>query len=179
MLPCLVTLTLQHRRRSSALPPNGHVSLSLLSLPPYFNTSSRRSCSLTRKRHPLFSIACTLFSTRNSAHPFYFLSPAHSLPKTPGGGGSTGLSKQSICFPAHLTTIESICFPPIRSNPFRILLFRNTEGGAPPCFKLRGLSAGTHHREPAKFRSSAAAPFLRRPRESALPPPRTGVNCAP
>jgi hypothetical protein len=42
----------------------------------------------------LFSIAYTLFLIHNVVHPLYFLTAAHSLPKTPGGGGSQ-LSKNS------------------------------------------------------------------------------------
>jgi hypothetical protein len=43
-----------------------------------------------KKRDPLFSIAYTLFAIRNFAHLFCFLIAAHSLAKTPGGGGSAG-----------------------------------------------------------------------------------------
>src|SRR5271165_3518038 len=62
------------------------------SFPHYFVTSSPRSSALPQNRSPLFSIPYTLFSIHNSAHPLYFLKPAHSLPKTPGG--SIGISNQ-------------------------------------------------------------------------------------
>jgi hypothetical protein len=39
------------------------------------------------KRNPLFSIRYTLFLIPLSAYPYYFLCLAHSLGKTPGGGG--------------------------------------------------------------------------------------------
>src|SRR5271165_5398395 len=47
----------------------------------------------SQNRDPLFSIACALFSIHNFVYPHYFLSPAHSLPKTPGGG--IGISNQT------------------------------------------------------------------------------------
>src|SRR5277367_868756 len=75
-------------------PPNTH----------YVVTSLLRSCISTPKRDPLFSTACALFLIRNSVYPLYFVRPAHSLPKTPGGRGSNGLRISH----SHVTAMESI-----------------------------------------------------------------------
>jgi hypothetical protein len=44
-----------------------------------------------QKHSSFFSMTCTLFAIRNFVYPYCFLSPAHSLPKTPGGRGTRGL----------------------------------------------------------------------------------------
>src|SRR5271165_3347311 len=69
----------------------------------YFATSLLRSSVLPKDRDPLFSMPYTLFSIYNFSHPLYFLSPAHSLPKTPGGGVSTFLRNS----PGLVTPLES------------------------------------------------------------------------
>ena len=83
-----------------------------------------------KKNDPLFSIACTLFSIRNSPYPDYFLSPAHSLPKTPGGAGTAASQFRS----SRVTPMESISFANVPSNPFRMILFRKSGTGSLPSF---------------------------------------------
>src|SRR5271168_1676659 len=92
-------------------------------------TTSLRPCARPQKRDPLFSIACALFLIRNSVHPLYFVRPAHSLPKTPGGG--VGVASQ---IPNHIPTItvtpiESYSFARIAPKPNGILLFHHDPGG--------------------------------------------------
>jgi hypothetical protein len=57
---------------------------------PTQRSAATRVCAKLPNRQgcdPLFSIRCALFLIHNSAYPHYFLWPAHSLQKTPGGGG--------------------------------------------------------------------------------------------
>jgi len=100
----------------------------------YLVTSSRRPAGFLQKPGPFFSITYTLFSIHNFVHPLYFVSTAHSLPKTPGGGGPLYPKFLTV----RITLIESHCFANARSNPFRILLFREMGGGSVsfliPCF---------------------------------------------
>ncbi len=82
------------------------------------------------RRDPFFSTRCALFLKRNSFYPNSFPSLAHSLPKTPRGGGSFDISNEIILrsLPA-LTPIESISFkkPPIQ--PLKNLSLRKTPQG--------------------------------------------------
>src|SRR5271170_8042905 len=87
-----------------------------------------RSSPNLQKRAPLFSIACTLFSIHNFAHPLSFVRTTHSLPKTPGVWCPTN-SPFSI---SGATPLESHCFTTTPSNPHRITLFRkHREVGVP------------------------------------------------
>ena len=87
-----------------------------------------RSSPNLQKRAPLFSIACTLFSIHNFAHPLSFVRTTHSLPKTPGVWCPTN-SPFSI---SGATPTESHCFATIPHNPHRITLFHKHRGVGVP-----------------------------------------------
>jgi len=78
-----------------------------------------------KNNDPLFSIACTLFSIHNSSHPYYFLSHAHSLPKTPGGGRQQP-SRIGI---SSITPIKSKRFAKIAPKSNRMQTFYDTPQG--------------------------------------------------
>src|SRR5271165_7694133 len=92
------------------------------SLPHYFITSLPRSFASLENCDPLFSMPYTLFSIYNFSHPLYFLSPAHSLPKTPGGGVSTLLrNSPGLVTPLESALPQTPTLPyatPIESTPF-------------------------------------------------------------
>ena len=114
-------------RNTSSQPPNAPAdTMPHLTSPDHCSRSSvLRSCVLTQKHDPLFSTACALFSIHNFAHPFYFVTAAHSLPKTPGGG--VDRSNQTPLVP--VTPIESYSFARIAPKPNGILLFHHDPRG--------------------------------------------------
>src|SRR5271156_1101934 len=96
-----------------------------------------RSSPNLQKRAPLFSIACTLFSIHNFAHPLSFVRTTHSLPKHPGV--ALLLPKQIRHQSPGLTPTESNCFATIPSNPHRITLFHKRRGVGVPQLSFSSL----------------------------------------
>ncbi len=89
-----------------------------LSLPPGHSVNVFALLQLREKRDPLFSTACALFLIRDFVHLFCFVASAHSLAKTPGGGGSIGLSNQTPRFPVCVTQTECIRYAETGSKDF-------------------------------------------------------------
>ena len=91
--------------------------------------------TLAQKRDPFFSTTYTLFSIHNFAHPFSFVTTAHSLAKTPGV--PSGLSNQILAQRKSLSQNSCSCATPIESkrstkivtNPSRMKTFHDTPGG--------------------------------------------------
>src|SRR5271165_5016185 len=88
----------------------------------YFATSLLRSSVSPQNRDPLFSMPYTLFSIHNFFHLLYFLNPAHSLPKPPGGGVSTFLrNSPGLVTPLESALPQTPTLPyatPVESTPF-------------------------------------------------------------